>query len=145
MFLLIILASQTFYPNWPIFLHGYIRHIRDIFQLCVICSGPNKLSGFHIFCPKLEISLSEIFPRLRNCGSFDREPPIYHFHESHPFTHLHLPSIIHPFTVLFCYHLPFSFALRDPSSLACPPTLWEETLSANSPSKILNDSSLTRK
>ena len=23
-------ASQTFYPNWPIFLHGYIR---DIFQL----------------------------------------------------------------------------------------------------------------
>ena len=35
MFLLIILASQTFYPNWPIFLHGYIRHIRDIFQLCL--------------------------------------------------------------------------------------------------------------
>ena len=35
LFLLIILASQTFYPNWPIFLHGYIRHIRDIFQLCV--------------------------------------------------------------------------------------------------------------
>ena len=34
LFLLIILASQTFYPNWPIFLHGYIRHIRDIFQLC---------------------------------------------------------------------------------------------------------------
>ena len=33
LFLLIILASQTFYPNWPIFLHGYIRHIRDIFQL----------------------------------------------------------------------------------------------------------------
>ena len=23
----------TFYPNWPIFLLGYIRHIRDIFQL----------------------------------------------------------------------------------------------------------------
>ena len=34
LFLLIILASQTFYPNCPIFLHGYIRHIRDIFQLC---------------------------------------------------------------------------------------------------------------
>ena len=34
LFLLIILAFQTFYPNWPIFLHGYIRHIRDIFQLC---------------------------------------------------------------------------------------------------------------
>ena len=33
LFLLIILASQTFYPNWPFFLHGYIRHIRDIFQL----------------------------------------------------------------------------------------------------------------
>ena len=31
-FLLICLASQTFYPYWPIFLHGYIRHIRDIFQ-----------------------------------------------------------------------------------------------------------------
>ena len=38
-FLLIILASQTFYPNWPIFLHGYIRHIRDIFQLWVIVQG----------------------------------------------------------------------------------------------------------
>ena len=36
-FLLIILASQTFYPNWPIFLHGYIRHIRDIFQLWLSC------------------------------------------------------------------------------------------------------------
>ena len=34
LFLVIILASQTFYPNWPIFLHGYIRHICDIFQLC---------------------------------------------------------------------------------------------------------------
>ena len=34
--MLIILASQTFYPNWPIFLHGYIRHIRDIFQLCLL-------------------------------------------------------------------------------------------------------------
>ena len=33
LFLLIILASQTFYPNWPIFSHGCIRHIRDIFQL----------------------------------------------------------------------------------------------------------------
>ena len=36
LFLLIILASQSFYPNWPIFLHGYIRHICDIFQLCFI-------------------------------------------------------------------------------------------------------------
>ena len=27
--------SQTFYPNLPIFLHGYIRYIRDISQLCV--------------------------------------------------------------------------------------------------------------
>ena len=26
--------SQTFHPNLPIFLHGYIRHIRDISQLC---------------------------------------------------------------------------------------------------------------
>ena len=34
LFLLIILASQTFYPNCPIFLYGYIRHIRDILQLC---------------------------------------------------------------------------------------------------------------
>ena len=34
LFLPIILASQTFYPKWPIFLHGYIRQIRDIFQLC---------------------------------------------------------------------------------------------------------------
>ena len=25
---------QTFYPNLKIFLHGYIRHIRDISQLC---------------------------------------------------------------------------------------------------------------
>ena len=24
-----------FYPNLPIFLHGYIRHIRDISQLCI--------------------------------------------------------------------------------------------------------------
>ena len=30
---IIILASQIFYPNWPIFLHGYIRNIRDIFHL----------------------------------------------------------------------------------------------------------------
>ena len=29
----------NFYPNWPIFLHGYIRHIRDIFQLCCLVSG----------------------------------------------------------------------------------------------------------
>ena len=35
LFLVIILVSQTFYPNWPIFLHGYIRHIRDIFQLWI--------------------------------------------------------------------------------------------------------------
>ena len=27
--------SQTFYPNLQIFLHGYIRHIRDSLQLCV--------------------------------------------------------------------------------------------------------------
>ena len=26
-------SSLNFYPNLPIFLHGYIRHIRDIFQL----------------------------------------------------------------------------------------------------------------
>ena len=26
--------SQTFYPNLKIFLHEYIRHIRDISQLC---------------------------------------------------------------------------------------------------------------
>ena len=26
-------SSQTFYPNLPICLHGYIRHIRDILQL----------------------------------------------------------------------------------------------------------------
>ena len=31
--LLIFRSSQTFYSNWPIFLHGYIRHIRDILQL----------------------------------------------------------------------------------------------------------------
>ena len=28
------MPSQTFYPNLQIFLHGYIRHIRDILQLC---------------------------------------------------------------------------------------------------------------
>ena len=39
LFLLIILASQTFYPNCPIFLHGYIRHIRHIFQLCSLCQN----------------------------------------------------------------------------------------------------------
>ena len=33
MFLLIILASQTFYPQLANFLHRFIRHIRDIFQL----------------------------------------------------------------------------------------------------------------
>ena len=27
--------SQTFYPNLKIFLHGYIRHIRDILQLWI--------------------------------------------------------------------------------------------------------------
>ena len=35
-------SSQTFYPNLPIFLHGYIRHIRDISQLCFslpFCQG----------------------------------------------------------------------------------------------------------
>ena len=36
LFLLIILASKTFYPNWPIFLHGYIPHSHDIFQLWVL-------------------------------------------------------------------------------------------------------------
>ena len=36
LFLLITLASQTFYPNCPILLHGYIRHIRVIFQLCFV-------------------------------------------------------------------------------------------------------------
>ena len=29
----IFVFSQTFYPKLPIFLHGYIRHIRDISQL----------------------------------------------------------------------------------------------------------------
>ena len=33
LFLLFFCPSQTFYPNLPIFLHGYIRHIRDILQL----------------------------------------------------------------------------------------------------------------
>ena len=33
LFLLILWSSQTFYPNLH-FLHGYIRHIRDILQLC---------------------------------------------------------------------------------------------------------------
>ena len=28
------ILPQTFYPNWPISLHGYIRHIHDILQLC---------------------------------------------------------------------------------------------------------------
>ena len=27
------ITPQAFYPNLPIFLHGYIRHIRDISQL----------------------------------------------------------------------------------------------------------------
>ena len=34
-FMAVCPSSQTFYPNWPISLHGYIRHIRDIFQICV--------------------------------------------------------------------------------------------------------------
>ena len=33
-------SSPNFYPNLPIFLHGYIRHIRDIFQLCLVV-GPH--------------------------------------------------------------------------------------------------------
>ena len=28
--------SQTFYPNWQIFLHGCIHHISDILQICLI-------------------------------------------------------------------------------------------------------------
>ena len=28
------MCSQTFYPNLQTFLHGLIRHIRDILQLC---------------------------------------------------------------------------------------------------------------
>ena len=47
LFLLIILASQTFYPNWPIFLHGYIRHIRVILSLSLSLSMSLSL------CPKL--------------------------------------------------------------------------------------------
>ena len=27
-------SLSKFYPNWPIFLHGYIRHIRNILQPC---------------------------------------------------------------------------------------------------------------
>ena len=30
-------SSPNFYPNLPIFLHGYIRHIRDIFHLWGVC------------------------------------------------------------------------------------------------------------
>ena len=41
------MVSHTFYPNFPIFLHGYIRHIRDILQLWYYphptgkCSAPD--------------------------------------------------------------------------------------------------------
>ena len=34
----------NFYPNLPIFLHGYIRHIRDILQLCTT----SPLGGFQL-------------------------------------------------------------------------------------------------
>ena len=63
LFLLIFWSSQTFYPNWPIVLHGYIRHIRDILQLWHIHTLLLKLSSasvpaswsvssiFSIHCP----------------------------------------------------------------------------------------------
>ena len=30
------MLSQTYYPNLQTYLHGYIRHIRDILQLCLL-------------------------------------------------------------------------------------------------------------
>ena len=35
---------QTFYPNLPIFLHGYICHICDISQLCDDANNDNAES-----------------------------------------------------------------------------------------------------
>ena len=34
--------NPYFYPNLPIFLHGYIRHIRDISQLCANAQPTNS-------------------------------------------------------------------------------------------------------
>ena len=38
-------SSQIFYPNLQLFLHGYIRHIRDIFQLCPFTKICFSVSG----------------------------------------------------------------------------------------------------
>ena len=38
-------SSPNFYPNLPIFLHGYIRHIRDIFHLQVNHIDPSFIVG----------------------------------------------------------------------------------------------------
>ena len=52
-------ARKTFYPNWPIFLHGYIRHIRDIFQLCQYHHNFSlwnvTISTIITICPGMEI------------------------------------------------------------------------------------------
>ena len=47
-----------FYPNVPIFLHRYIRHIRDISQLCLPSNlpytvGENTNSVYNLFMNKL--------------------------------------------------------------------------------------------
>ena len=45
----------NFYPNLPIFLHGYIRHIRDILQLCLSVGWLGRT--FDFFFPKEHLSL----------------------------------------------------------------------------------------
>ena len=41
------MPSQTLYPNLQLFLHEYIRHIRDISQLCnKLCQIYEKFAPF---------------------------------------------------------------------------------------------------
>ena len=51
-------SSPIFYPNLPIFLHGCIRHIRDIFQLCTF-GWPSRS------CCLFMCSFKSIFHRSR--------------------------------------------------------------------------------
>ena len=52
------LFPQTFYHNLPIFLHGYICHIRDILQLCLIVP-------FHTSLRENSFNMFSIFPDNR--------------------------------------------------------------------------------
>ena len=70
-------SSQTFYPNLPIFLHGYIRHIRDISQLWIgpqVYLGPIKTNEAALvpskFCNRHHsASFDFIAPAIIQCSS----------------------------------------------------------------------------